>query len=87
MYFDFFPQERIELNKEVLYHPELVLRLKEVAANAPFEDKLLVIATYCNILVDGDYTQQDLNRVADACTLRLKQRRTEIILPIHGKEL
>lgn len=88
MYYDFFPKERVELQREILHHPKLLELLAQLDANADFCDRLLQIATYCNILIDGDYTQEDLNRVCEACTTRLRERRTSFILPYNtAKEI
>lgn len=83
MHYEFFPEVRIALMREIAAnHPALTAILQEDPSES-FEDKLVKVATYCNIAVDGDYTQEDLNRVCEACFTRLKERSTSLILPYN----
>jgi hypothetical protein len=82
MYYNFFSAERIELQREVLRHPELLMKLDALPLESDFVDKLVQICTYCNVAVDGDYTQADLDYLCDVCTMRLRQKKTSIILPM-----
>jgi hypothetical protein len=74
-----FPQELIDLNMEVLYHPELQKKLAEQPADE-LEIRLAAIATYCGILIDGYFSVQDLATIAGLCHKELIKRRTGILL-------
>ena len=70
-YLEYFPEAFIALNKEVIYHPRLMAILAK-HPEAEFELKLAEIAAYCFIEVDGEFTQDDLVKLADLCLERLK---------------
>jgi hypothetical protein len=77
-----FPEAIQELSQEITHHPELQEKLQwKENSNLTAEDKIAVIAAYCDVALDGYYTVEDLEKVADICVKRLRQRRTEIILP------
>lgn len=77
----FFPEEIIELNREIARpeHTALQLALGDMGG-ADWLVKLLRIATWCKIGVDGEYSQEDLMRVAEACRKRLVESRTLVIV-------
>ena len=69
-----FPDELINLNREIRNHPKLQERL----ANHPmaeWEIKLSEIAHYCDMLLHGDYFPEDLNKIAVHLTRKLIERR------------
>lgn len=72
-----FPIERQTLNQEVTHHPELQLRLNNHPADE-FELKLAEIASYCDVVLDGTYTQQDLNNICKILANRLYSMRKAI---------
>jgi hypothetical protein len=74
-----FPTALIELNREVAYHPDLVEILSK-QESPDLEVRLAEIAAYCEIILDGFYTQDDISRIADECIRRLKSKRVGIIL-------
>lgn len=78
--FDYFPQELIDLRIEVQKHPPLLKLLHEQ------EDKdvyiqILEIATYCKILVTGEYTRDDMLNLCKMLTEKLMGMRTIIVIP------
>jgi hypothetical protein len=93
MHHFYFPIEFIELNKEVSYHPDCIIKVMQATdfvQKNPFTlqidmgdwltafcVKLMAICTYLNILVDGEYNEQQLRELADICTSRLKEQRRE----------
>ena len=81
MNLEMFPPAIQELNKEITYHPRLqeILNFPE-NANLGAEERLAVIAGYCQLLMMGDYTSSDLYKIADVCVMKLKQMRTELII-------
>jgi hypothetical protein len=74
-----FPIERIELHREVGRHPQLVEILSE-QPSATFAEKLASIATYCGVLIDGDFSQKEINQLCDILIRELQQKRTGLIL-------
>lgn len=77
----FYSESRIQLAKEIQFHPDLLQALAESDAN-DFETKLAVIAAHVNIVLDDEYTQKDIDHICDLCWNRLRERRKEIILPL-----
>lgn len=72
---EFFPEERIRLQQELIHHPELCEFLAKHPANE-FEIRLSEIAAYCEVILDGYYSQEELNKLCDILTRRLIQKRT-----------
>jgi len=70
----FFSESRIALDREVAKHPNLVKLLQDHPVTE-FELRLTEIATYCNILVDGAYTSDDLDGLCDLCVAELVKKR------------
>lgn len=75
----YFSESRIALAREVHNHPELLKLLANHPA-AEFEIKLAEIATYCDVILDGDYTPADLDGLCDLLIRKLKQKLSGIIL-------
>ena len=92
-YHHYFPQEWIELQKEISYHPNAILAVMsatDYVQNNPFEHslnmgdwqtaflvKLAAIAAYCGIVVDGNYDGKQLNHLCTLCTEKLRGMRKE----------
>lgn len=76
---DYFSPERIALARELRNHPELCKLLANHASDE-FEIKLAEIATYCEVILDGQYTQHDLDGLCDLLVRKLKQKLSGIIL-------
>lgn len=77
---EFFPPQIIALNREVAHHPALMKILSE-QPNKDVYIRLLEIATYCNILLIGDYSHARILEVCEECTKALYRKRTSIIIP------
>jgi len=71
-YLEFFPEEYIQLNREITYHPALQALLAK-HPEQEFELKLAEVAAYCFIEVDGEFTQEELRKLATLCIARLQQ--------------
>jgi len=82
MKLEFFSESRIQLDREIKNHPELIRLLENHPANE-FEIRLAEVAAYCGILLDGDYLPFELNDLCELCYWKLRQKRegTGIILP------
>lgn len=88
-----FPQEWVELQKEVSYHPDCITAIMsatDYVQQNPFEHtlnmgdwetaflvKLAAIAAYCKIAVDGGYNLKEINRLCELCTEYLRDNRKE----------
>jgi hypothetical protein len=80
-----FSPELIALNEEIVNHPELQRRMTEAIANdaemGTFENRIAMIASYCNLDVDGWLMPGELNRFADLLYNELRRKRSILILP------
>jgi len=88
-----FPQEWIELQKEVSYHPDCIVAIMsatDYVQQNPFEHtlnmgdwetaflvKLAAVAAYCKIAIDGEYNLKEINRLCELCTEYLRDNREE----------
>lgn len=79
----YFSPAQLALNQEVLKHPKLMERL-DSKRTADFELKLAEIASYCGILLDGYYVQNDIDNICDLCITELKKQSSAIILPFQA---
>ena len=71
-----WPEELIHLNQEIANHPKLMALL----ANHPvaeWEIKMAEIALYCEVIVDGDYLPEDMQRLAGILYRKLIERRED----------
>ena len=75
----YFSEKRIELQRELQYHPELVEKLQRYAADA-FELQLSEICSWFGIVLDGDYYPEDLDNLCEILRKKLVEKRTLILL-------
>jgi hypothetical protein len=78
-----FPIEIIELNKEVGNHPVLMDLLAEQPMHE-FEIRLGVIAAYCEVILDGAYTREDILKLCDILTTKLKMKNVLQLSALHN---
>lgn len=78
--FDFFPQELIDLRLEIQKHPPLLQILADQADKDVYI-QIMEIATYCEILVAGEYTKDDMLNLCTMLTQKLMSMRTLIVIP------
>ena len=76
---EFFNPARIALAKEITNHPKLIARLQK-HPQAEFEILLAEIALYCEIVLDGDYTQDDLDKLCYVLLGRLRKMHSPLIV-------
>lgn len=77
-HFQYFSQHRIDLAQEVKKHPPLM----ELLNNHPqdeFEVLIAEISAYCQVGLDGDYTQEDLDDLSRVLYEKLLVMRTGIV--------
>jgi hypothetical protein len=60
-------------------HVELSNRLVSKYTDEDLHLILVEVCTYVGIIVDGDYTEEDLCCIAEKCTARLKDKRVNFV--------
>lgn len=78
MYYDMFPEELIALQEEIIEHPPLIELLQEMETTE-WVVRLACVAAYCEIILDGLYSETDIRLLCDTLTQKLKDKRTLII--------
>lgn len=82
----YFSEAEIELRKEVRHHPEL-LAIIAMADAHDFYEALAHIAAYCGIVLDGAYTQDDIDMLCKELAGLLYTKRTSVAVPGTLKRL
>lgn len=80
MHHEMFPEVFIELQAEIQQHEQLLINLLQLPKDSPMEVKLGEVAAYCQIVLDGMYTQEDVEKLCGILLKKLKQKRTPLIL-------
>lgn len=65
---------------ELQYHPDLREQLAAPGAVKTFEDGVALIASYLDIVLDGEYTERDVAKLFGTFHSRLRAKRGAIIL-------
>lgn len=71
-----WPDELIRLQREIPQHPKLGARLQNHGATE-WEVRIAEICNYCGVLVDGDYTPEDIQRLCGILERKLIERRED----------
>ena len=74
-----FDERLIALSKEIENHDELQQLLAKHPASE-LELRLLEVATYCEVLVEGDYAPEDLYNLAEILKNKLIAKRIRFIM-------
>jgi hypothetical protein len=61
---NFYPEPILQLQKELIHHPVLQQDLARHPAHE-WEIRLAQIALYCEVLLDGDYTEENLVKLCE----------------------
>jgi len=77
---EFFPESLTALRVEIDNHPAL-LQILAAQEDKDVYIQLSEIAAYCGIILDGEYTRDDLIRLADKLVWELKKKSSILILP------
>jgi hypothetical protein len=72
---ELFSEAKTELNREVTRHPKLVEAIRPVPQD-DFPQMLGHICAFCGIVVDGHYSEDDLEKLYDILIKRLREKRT-----------
>ena len=81
MYHHLFPQQLLELRQEASNPAHLELHKRLDGTDTDVYVQLAEIAAYCDIILDGNYTQGDVLQLCELLTKKLYQKRTQLILP------
>lgn len=80
--YELFEPELQALNQEVSYHPDLM----EILAGQAEKDvyvQLAEVASFCKVVLDGEYSKDDILKLCTLLTEKLYQRRTGIMININ----
>jgi hypothetical protein len=72
-----FPDEVIHLQRELANHPKLMKLLRENHRADSWETKLAEIAKYCDVVLHGDYLEEDLVKICGILEKKLIERRED----------
>ena len=76
---EYFPEVAVALNEEIAKnHPTLARDLAS-RPGATLEEKMALVALYCNLGVDGWFNENDLKGLFELCYQRLRQKGTIIL--------
>lgn len=76
---EFFPESLIALQRELPNHPVLCERLSRHSPTE-FEIRLAEIALYCNVILDGSYSPDDVDGICHVLWKKLKEKDSGIII-------
>ena len=79
---EFFPEPLQELRKEIMYHPPL-LKLLHDQPDKDVYMQICEIAAYCDMILAGDYTRDDIIELCEKMVWKLKSKRSVIVLPVQ----
>ena len=77
-YLEYFTEERLELQKELMNHPEVCALISKHPPQE-FELRLAEIACYCGVALDGAYSQAELDKLCEILRNRLYIMRVQSI--------
>lgn len=80
--YEFFPESLTALRVEIDNHPAL-LQILAAQEDKDVYIQLSEIAAYCGIILDGEYSRDDLIKLADKLVWKLKSMNSGIILPLN----
>lgn len=78
---EYFSDQRLELQKELAHqdHEEL-WHLISKHPPQEFELRLAEIASYCEVILDGYYSQEELDKICTILTDKLRKKRRALIV-------
>lgn len=76
---EMFPEELIQLRVEIDHHPDL-LAILHAQADKDVYIQICEIAAYCEIVLDGTYTRDDIIKLCEICLKKLMSKRTLTVL-------
>jgi len=80
---EWFPPVVLELQKEIALHPKLVAQLTMDTLESDLETRIGTVAAYCDMLLDGYYTEKQLQDLFPIMLEKLRKKRgPQEIVPI-----
>lgn len=79
MILEFFPPVAPELQNEIHYHPALAAKLQSLPDETPLEQRFAVVLAYVGIQVDGEFFEEDLEKMFGLALSRLRSMRSTFI--------
>ncbi len=79
MILEFFPEAAIALNEEIRNHPALQVVLGELPQSTTLEERVGHIAAYCDVVLDGPYLEEDLEKLFYLLLKRLKNKSAIVV--------
>lgn len=74
-----WPDELINLNREIANHPTLIVRLQNNGHKPEdWESRLCEVAHYCEVIVDGEYLPEEIVKLCELLLPRLIEKRERI---------
>lgn len=77
-YLAYFPEPILALQEELKHWPVLRELIANHEFNGGFEVKMVEIATFCEVIVDGAYSGEQMVQLAGILEKRLKAKRGHI---------
>lgn len=77
MIHEYFPPVVQALNEEAIKHPLLLVALRNFElenGGITMEQRFGVIATYCDMMLDGYYIEEELDNLCHIMLVRLKKK-------------
>lgn len=71
-----WPDEVTNLQREIARHPKLMKRLQN-HGGGEWEVKLAEIALYCDVVLDGEYLPEDVQKLCGILERKLIERRED----------
>ncbi|MGL5074245.1 MAG: hypothetical protein ACRDBG_00170 [Waterburya sp.] len=82
MIHQYFHENVIALQEEITKHPELMEILAKQTSEEPYIH-VVEVATYCGVILDGDYVKNEIEDLCGVLVKKLQQKRCILILPGH----
>jgi hypothetical protein len=79
MHYQYFPEEHIALQEEILHHPDL-LTILAVQQSKDEHIILAEIAAYCKVVLDGTYMPDEITKLCDILVRKLQERRAIVLI-------
>ena len=77
MIHEYFPPVALELQRELENHPTLTAI---ITPGMTLEEKIGHIAAYCNVILDGDYLEEDLEKLFHYLLHKLRKKSAIIVM-------
>jgi len=80
MYLALFPDSVVALNEEVVRHTDLQYLLSKYRFPEQFPEMLAEIATYCGVVIEGKFGEDELDDLCHMLTEKLRKKSAILIV-------